>query len=93
MMDELEGSKQTGRFTISQGKDVYGELTLAGAKTSLYLHNKEFFNTHAVPGQCVKGVLHDLTKVTLIQCITTSGTGSGSRGDERYHFANIFPLP
>ena len=27
----------------------------------------------------------------LIQGITTSGTGSGSRGDERYHFANIFP--
>lgn len=91
MMDELEGSKQTGRFTISPGTEVYGELTLAGAKTSLYLHDKEFFNTHAIPGQCVKGVLHDLTKVSLIQCITTSGTGSGSRGDERYHFANIFP--
>jgi hypothetical protein len=91
MMDDLEGSKQTGRFTISPGKDLYGELTLAGAKTSLYLHDKEFFNTHGMPGQCVKGVLHDLTKVSLIQCIMTSGTGSGSRGDERYHFANIFP--
>lgn len=91
MMDELEGSKQTGRFTISPGTDVYGELTLAGAKTSLYLHDKEFFNTHAIPGQCIKGVLHDLTKISLIQCITTSGTGSGRRGDESYHFANIFP--
>lgn len=91
MMDELEGSKQTGRFTISAGTEVYGELTLAGAKTSLYLHDKEFFNTHAIPGQCVKGVLHDLAKVSLIQCITTSGTGSGRRGDESYHFANIFP--
>jgi hypothetical protein len=91
MMDDVEGSKQTGRFTISPGKDVYGELTLAGAKTSLYLHDKEFFNTHAIAAQCVKGILHDLTKVSLIQCIMTSGTGSGSRGDERYHFANIFP--
>jgi hypothetical protein len=91
MMGRLEESKRTGTFTISPGQDVYGELTLAGPKTSLYLRDKEHFNTHAIPDQCIKGVLNDLTKVSLIDCITTSGTGSGSRGNERYHFANIFP--
>lgn len=28
MMDELELAKQTGRFTIFSGREVYGELTL-----------------------------------------------------------------
>jgi hypothetical protein len=89
-MHKLEESKRSGTFTISSGKEVYGELTLAGAKSSLYLHDKEFFHT-GIARDCITGVLHDLTKVTLINCITTSGTGSGSRGGERYHFANIFP--
>ena len=51
------------------GTDIYGELTLAGAKTSLYLQDKEDFNTHAIPDQCVKGILHDLTKITLMQSL------------------------
>jgi hypothetical protein len=90
-MKELEGSKQTGRFTTSPGKEISGDLTLAGSKTSLYLHDNEFFDTHAIPNRCITGVLHDRAKVSLIDCITTSGTGSGSRGDDRYHFANLFP--
>lgn len=89
-MDELEERKRAGTFTISPGKDVYGELTLAGQKTSLYLHDKEL-NTDTISGQCVMGVLHDLTKVSLIQCITPSVPGSVTRGNERYNFANIFP--
>lgn len=91
MMNELEQSKQAGTFTISPGRDVYGELTFAGRNTSLYLRDKEFFNANTILGQCVKGVLHDLTKVTLIECITTSGLGSACRGEERYSFASIFP--
>ena len=90
-MEKLEESKQTGTFTVSPGRDVYGELTLKGPKTSLYLQDKMFFDTHAIPDLCVKGVLHDLTKVSLIQCITTSGPGSASRGKESYNFANLFP--
>jgi len=91
MMDELEGSKRAGTFTISPGKDVYGELTFKGPKTSLYLHDKASFNTDAIPDQCITGILHDLTKVSLIQCIAPPWPGSGIRGNERYHFANIFP--
>jgi len=30
-------------------------------------------------------------RVSIIGCIPTSGTGSGSRGSERYHFAKLFP--
>lgn len=91
MMDELKQSKQAGTFAISPGKDIYGELTLAGRNTSLYLRDKEFFNTLSIPDQCVKGVLHNLTKVTLIKCMTREALGSGTRGGENYRFASIFP--
>jgi len=90
-MDELEQCKQAGIFTIYPGKDVYGELTFAGQNTSLYLRDSEYFDTKLIPGQCVKGILHNLTKVTLLNCITTSGPGFTNRGKESYCFAHIFP--
>ena len=34
-MNKLEGSKRAGTFTISPGKDVYGELTLNGPNSAL----------------------------------------------------------
>ena len=91
MMDMRENLKRAGTFTIAPGKDVYGELTLAGQNTSLYLQDKEFFNTFDITDQCMNGVLHDLTKVSLIQCITKEGPGSANRGKENYHFARMFP--
>jgi hypothetical protein len=80
--------RQAGTFTISPGRNISGELTLAGDRTSLYLYDSEPFNTHGV--RHLNGVLADLTKISLVKCITTSGPGSGSRGEDRYHFANIF---
>lgn len=91
MINRLKNSKQAGTFTLSSGKDVYGELSLAGQNTSLYLRDKDYFNTHTISGECLKGILHDLTKVTLIQCSTTAVPGSSSRGEQKYYFANIFP--
>ena len=91
-MDELENSKQAGTFTISPGKDNYGELTFAGTHTSLCLRDNKDFDMRAVPGQCVKGTLHDLTKVTLLKCITTSMTrGFLTQGKEQYCSTSIFP--
>ena len=92
MINEDKESKRAGTFTLPPGKDIYGELTLAGEQTSLYLQDKDYFDPHSIPGQCVKGVLNDLMKVTLIQCIVTSGTGNySSQGEVKYHFADIFP--
>ena len=91
MMEELEGVKQSGRFKVALDRDLHGELTLAGSKSSLYLHDAEFFDAFPKPRRCVTGVLLDLTRVTLINCITMSGTGTGSRGGEQYHFASLFP--
>lgn len=92
MMEELERVKQSGKFRLdASGKDIHGELTLAGAKSSIYLQDSDFFDSFPKPHRCITGVLLDLTRVTLIDCITMSGTGSGSRGGERYHFATLFP--
>jgi hypothetical protein len=88
-MDELDESKRVGTFTLAPGKEIYGELTLSGSKTSLYLRDKDPFSTHS--NHFINGVLHDLTKISLIRCITTSGPGHSFRGSEKYYFTTIFP--
>jgi hypothetical protein len=90
MIDEHDKSKKAGTFRLPSGKDIYGELTLAGKNTSLYLQDKDAFDSQALSAWCVRGILNDMTKVTLAECITTSGTGHSTRGDG-YYFASLFP--
>jgi hypothetical protein len=90
-MDQTEGIKWTGRFNISPEKEISGDLTLAGPKTSLYLHDKDKFGLHNIQNQCIKGRLHDLTKVTLIDCVTAPEPGYARRNEEIYYFASVFP--
>ena len=73
------------------GVEVQGDLILKGAKTRLDLYSKDFLSTHALQESCILGALHSRMKVSLVDCITTQGIGSGSRGDERYHCASVFP--
>jgi hypothetical protein len=89
-MRRLDGKKMAGTFSIEQ-KEIYGELTLAGPKTSLYLHDRDYFSPLNLPDQSLKGTLHDLTKVSLLRCIMLSGPGSATRGTERYSFSTLFP--
>jgi hypothetical protein len=84
-------SKRSGAFTLSRDTELYGELLLAGAKTTLYLRDKRFFPTHDIPNRCIVGVLHDLTKVTLINCVAPGSPSSRSHGVDSYHYASIFP--
>jgi hypothetical protein len=89
-MDKPKKSPRAGKFTIAPGKDIDGELTISRAKTSLYLHDKDFFDTRSIPDQYIKGVLHDLTRISLIRCITMS-TSSSARGQDSYHSSTLFP--
>jgi hypothetical protein len=82
--------KHGGWFNVA-GKELHGEITLDGANSSLYLHDREHFNTTVIPNDCITGTLHDLTKVSLLDCRVSSGTGHASRGGETYCFAQIFP--
>src|SRR5260370_2987957 len=90
-MDSTENSKWAGQFAVAPGKDVYGEITLSEATTSLYLRDKCDFRLQPFSPASIKGVIHDLTKVTLIQCITTSGPGSGRNREESYCCYTLFP--
>jgi hypothetical protein len=76
MRNEIEGSKRSGTFTTSPGKELNGELTFKGPETSLHLHDKASFDTHAIPELCITGVLQDLTKISLIRSITPPVPGS-----------------
>ena len=87
----MEKSKRAGQFTLAPGEEIYGELTFVGKDTSLYLRDKDEFNTHAAPNQYINGVLHDLTKISLIKCVTPLVPGYAIRGDEKYYFTSIFP--
>lgn len=90
MMHKLERSKRAGMFTVSPGRVVYGEITYAGRDTSLRLRDSAHLDTCQVEGGCLKGTLHDLTRVTLLDCVTVGVGNAGSRAEE-YHFAEVFP--
>src|SRR5258705_180115 len=90
-MDDLRKSKQAGEFTLAPGETIHGALTVAGPDSALYLYHPHEIQTHAELHQYITGVLQDLTKVSLIDCLTTLVPGHGSRGNEEYYFACIFP--
>ncbi|MEK7563270.1 MAG: hypothetical protein AAB544_02655, partial [Patescibacteria group bacterium] len=90
-MTEAEAFTKFGKFLIAPAKEVYGELRVGGKDTSLYLRDDEPFHPQSVPDGCITGTMHDLTKVTLIQCLTLEVLSSGSRDGERYYYTRLFP--
>lgn len=80
-----------GKFLVAPEKEVYGELRVAGRESSLYVRDDEFFHPQSPEDGCITGTLHDLTKVTLIQCLLMEGLGSSSRDDRQYYYARLFP--
>ncbi len=91
MQSSFEGFRKAGSFVVTLGIEVQGELILKGDQTSLDLYSKEFFNTHDLKDGCITGVFLDRSKVSLVDCMTTQGPGSGFRGSEHYHFSSVFP--
>lgn len=88
-MKKYKDFRKSGRFVLSTGDELHGELVLSGGATSLDLYSPEFFSTQT--SRDIFGTFHDLSKVSLLHCITTQGLGTGTRGDERYHFESVFP--
>ncbi|OPF64425.1 HEPN domain-containing protein [Hydrogenophaga sp. H7] len=88
-MEKFKDFRKSGSFRLSSGIDVTGELSLKRGGTSLDLFSSSFFDTHA--SEDIAGTFHDRSKVSLIGCITMSGPGSGTRGEEHYHFSSVFP--
>lgn len=88
-MEKFKDFRKSGTFKLSSGIEVSGELLLQAGATSLDLYSSTFFDTHKSAD--IAGTLHDRSKVSLIGCITVSGPGWGSRGEEQYHFSSVFP--
>lgn len=85
---KYEGFKKAGNFTLANGVSLQGELCLKGTETTLELYSDSFFDSHTTKD--IFGLLHDRSKVSLINCFTRS-SGDYSKGDEFYHFSSIFP--
>lgn len=72
---------------MRDGTTVHGELTLHGEQTLVELHAKDPFDPQA---ESITGFLYDRTRVSLIQCMPL-GFGPGSRWEESYFSAAVFP--
>jgi len=79
-----------GRFKVEEGRWVHGELKIDGEASHVYLRDEEFFWLDAEDKRVIAGELHDFSKVTLVKC-NSPGTGSFSRGERGYSFADVFP--
>lgn len=87
----VEGAKLGGRFDVGEGRSILGELSICGTDTSLYLHDTDFFHVEDTRAECIRGVLHDRTKVTMLANSVRSSLGSATRHDESFHFEELTP--
>ena len=90
-MKKYEGVTKVGEFQLSPDESILGQLTLTGASSALELHSNEPFHVFGIEHGNIRGILTDKEKVSLIDCIPLVGTGHGSRAEETYHFARLYP--
>lgn len=90
MLETEDRAQYSGRFEID-GQTLDGELTFDGPRTKLYVHSPEFFRPDEVEDHCVKGILRDLTKVSLFECLAGGASGSAWSTEGSYEFADITP--
>jgi hypothetical protein len=90
MLKTEDGAQYSGRFEID-GRTLDGELTFDGPRSKLYVHSPDFFRPDEVEDRCVKGVLHDLTKVSLFDCLAGGVSGSSWSAEGSFSFADITP--
>jgi len=78
-----------GEFSLEEGLWVPGELKLDGDATHVKLFSKSQIDWQSKREIC--GRLHDLTKVTLLECVPMSGTADHFKGRDRFYVGNLFP--
>ncbi|WP_193366910.1 HEPN domain-containing protein [Pelagibius marinus] len=89
--DLQENTKHAGTFTVAPNIQLYGELTLAGPRTSLFVRSDDRFIIPPVKGTTVTGELYNLAKVTLVDCLIPPIPSSAGNHEKHYHYSNIFP--
>lgn len=78
--------QQCGRFRLSDGTELIGDLKLKRSDTELKLYSQEPmpYPHH----EDISGELGDQTSVSLINCISTGGPAVSSQGD---YWRSIYP--
>jgi len=82
--------RHLGNFSLGDGKQIFGELRIRGSKTRLSLNSSEYIPTHNIPINCITGVLLDLSKVSLLDCVTPRAPGHSTGPRGTYYFADVF---
>ena len=77
----MENSTYSGKFKILPDTDVAGSLTIAGSNSSLHMWGEDF--AYIDGGVNVTGYLHNLRKVSLIDCWPSGGIQSSTRSESK----------
>ena len=89
---KFEAETLAGRFTLAPELELDGQLHLNGANSVLNLYAKEFFTTRTESHLDILGFLYERTKVSLLDCVTTSSGQHGGVGVEgRRYSSRVFP--
>lgn len=88
LMADQNDTGRIGTFRFSQSREVMGSLVLSDRDTHLRLFSDEDF-PHSVPDH-ICGLLHDGTRVTLVNCILTQIRNHHRDGRSRSE-AEVFP--
>ena len=90
-----ESTSFNGRFSFGEFNDLSGELFLDGRNTKLDVRHEDFVHHDGGRDPNVYGILEDHRRVSLIDCISISSTGStrvNIGGEWQGHSsASIFP--
>lgn len=86
----FENSRLLGDFELSGGQKIFGELNIDGSRTLLKLRSEREIPPQENP-QTIHGRLHDLRKVSCLQCVGNYWGHSTRRDEGSYHHANVFP--
>lgn len=84
-------SPMTGSFWVDNERIIFGHLSLSGEDSLLYLRDDYHFKTNHLLHSDIHGSLHDLRKVSLIDCICPSEQGRYGGPTGIYYFSEIFP--
>lgn len=86
----FEKSRMLGTFSLASGQQVFGELQLQGRKTLLKLRHEGFIPP-LEDQPVIHGQLHDLSKITCLQCVVGYWGNSWFKDVGRYYHADVFP--
>lgn len=82
-------SRLLGHFALADGRQVFGDLRIRGPRSSLRLRDNSFI--HVGSQRAFHGELHDLQRVSCLDCIELSSGDTWSAIGATYYSVELFP--